>query len=74
MLTYMDYNNKKTGEGKVYIMADEEVRKLFAKNLSYYLELNGYNQADLARHLHVSTATTAKWCTGQTMPRRKEVA
>ena len=69
MLTYMDYNNKKTGEGKVYIMADEEVRKLFAKNLSYYLELNGYNQADLARHLHVSTATTAKWCTGQTMPR-----
>ena len=69
MLTYMDYNNQKIGEGKVYIMADEELRKLFAKNLNYYLELNGYNQADLARHLHVSTATTAKWCTGQTMPR-----
>ena len=50
-------------------MADEELRKLFASNLTHYLQLNGYNQADLARHMHVSTATTAKWCTGQTMPR-----
>ena len=31
--------------------------------------MNGYNQADLARHMNVSTATTAKWCTGQNMPR-----
>lgn len=50
-------------------MADDELRRIFAQNLVYYLQLNGYNQADLARHLHVSTATTAKWCTGQTMPR-----
>ena len=50
-------------------MADGKLRQIFAQNLIYYLQLNGYNQADLARHLHVSTATTAKWCTGQTMPR-----
>lgn len=50
-------------------MADEEIRKMFARNLNHYLEINGYNQADLARHMKVSTATTAKWCTGQTMPR-----
>lgn len=50
-------------------MADEELRRFFAKRLSEYLEACGYNQADLARKLHVSTATTAKWCTGQTMPR-----
>lgn len=50
-------------------MADEELRKIFSQNLVYYLQLNGYNQADLARHMHVSTATTAKWCTGQTLPR-----
>ena len=68
MLTCLDYNQK-TGERKAGMMADEELRKQFAKNLNYYLELNGYNQADLARHLHVSTATTAKWCTGQTIPR-----
>lgn len=50
-------------------MADEELRRIFAMNLNNYLSLNGYRQADLARHMHVSTATTAKWCTGQTMPR-----
>ena len=50
-------------------MADEELRKLFTKNLNHYLELAGYNQADLARHMKVSTTSTAKWCTGQAMPR-----
>lgn len=50
-------------------MADEELRKIFAQRLNYYLDMNGYNQADMARRMNVSTATTAKWCTGQTMPR-----
>lgn len=50
-------------------MADDELRKLFAIKLNQFLEANKYNQADLARHMHVSTATTAKWCTGQTIPR-----
>lgn len=50
-------------------MADEEIRVLFAKRLNHFLELNGYNQADLARRMNVSTATTAKWCTGRIMPR-----
>lgn len=50
-------------------MADEELRKLFARNLSNFLKLNEFNQADLARYMKVSTATTAKWCTGQIIPR-----
>ena len=50
-------------------MADEELRRIFAQKLTYYLSKNGYNQADMARRMGVSTATTAKWCTGQTMPR-----
>lgn len=54
-------------------MADEELRMLFASRLRKYLQANGFNQADLARHMHVSTATTAKWCTGQTMPRIDKV-
>lgn len=58
-----------SGERKVKLMADEELRRLFAIRLNQFLEANRYNQADLARHMHVSTATTAKWCTGQTMPR-----
>lgn len=50
-------------------MADEELRRIFAKNLRYFLELNHFSQADLARHMKVSTATAAKWCTGQSIPR-----
>lgn len=50
-------------------MSDSDLRRLFADNLNYFLSLNGYSQADMARRMHVSTATTAKWCTGQTMPR-----
>ena len=50
-------------------MADEELRRIFAMNLNYFLELNHYKQADLARYMNVSTATTAKWCTGKMIPR-----
>lgn len=50
-------------------MANEEIRRIFARNLNSFLSLNGLRQADLARHMKVSTATTAKWCTGQTIPR-----
>lgn len=50
-------------------MADEELRRQFSRRLSYYLSLNGYNQADMARRMGVSTATAAKWCTGQSIPR-----
>lgn len=50
-------------------MADEDIRITFARNLNNFLSLAGFKQADLARHMGVSTATTTKWCTGQTMPR-----
>ena len=50
-------------------MADEELRRIFMVNLNHYLSLNGYRQADLARHMNVSSTTAAKWCTGQAMPR-----
>ena len=50
-------------------MSDSEIRRLFAIQLKYYLELNKYSQADMARHMNVTTATTAKWCNGVTIPR-----
>lgn len=50
-------------------MEDKKLRALFVENLNYYLSLNGFSQADMARRMQVSTATAAKWCTGQTMPR-----
>lgn len=54
-------------------MSDEKLRQVFSKNLRHYLDVNGYSQADLARHMRVTTATTAKWCTGQTLPRIDKV-
>ena len=54
-------------------MSDEKLRQIFSKNLRHYLDVNGYSQADLARHMRVTTATTAKWCTGQTLPRIDKV-
>ena len=50
-------------------MSDSEMRRLFANRLKHYLNMNGYTQADMARYMNVSTATTAKWCTGVTIPR-----
>lgn len=50
-------------------MSDSEMRRLFANRLRHYLNANGYTQADMARYMNVSTATTAKWCTGVTIPR-----
>ena len=57
------------GERQEEAMTDAKLREIFSKNLTHYLEINGYKQADLARHMKVSTATTAKWCTGQAIPR-----
>lgn len=50
-------------------MSDDELRKIFMTNLNNFMAMNGFKQADLARHMRVSTATAAKWCTGQSMPR-----
>ena len=54
-------------------MSEEEIRRTFAKNLNTFLALNGYNQADLARKMHVSTTTASKWCTGKAAPRMDKI-
>lgn len=54
-------------------MTDKRTRDFFSRMLMYYLKANNLTQADLARHMHVSTATTAKWATGQTIPRMDKI-
>lgn len=48
---------------------DEQLRKRFAKNLKAALEHEGKTQADMAKYMHVSTATASDWCNGNKMPR-----
>ena len=48
---------------------DEQLRKRFATNLKAALEHEGRTQADMARYMHISTATASDWCSGNKMPR-----
>ena len=54
-------------------MAEDEYRKVFSKNLKYYMELNGKNQIDLMNDLHLSSSTVSNWCTGLKLPRMDKV-
>ena len=46
----------------------EEMKIKFADNLRKYLDMSGKTQADLGRHMNVSSATVSNWCCGKKMP------
>ena len=50
-------------------MNDEEFKKLFAKNLNYFMNLNDKSQADLARYLGCGSGLASTWCNGVKAPR-----
>lgn len=52
---------------------ENNVNITIAKNLNKYLDLNGMSQADLARMMNVSTATTSNWCKGIKLPRMDKI-
>ena len=54
-------------------MANEELKKLFAENLKHWLTIREKTQADLARYMHVSSATASDWCHGNKMPRTDKI-
>lgn len=47
----------------------EELKKIIAANILYYLENTGYTQNDLAEYLGVTAAAVSNWCNGTKMPR-----
>lgn len=50
-----------------------EQKRIFSRNLTAQLAAHQKTQADLARHLNVSTASVAYWCNGQKMPRMDKI-
>ena len=54
-------------------MAEDDYKKVFAKNLRKYMELNKKNQVDLMNDLHLSSSTVSNWCTGLKLPRMDKV-
>ena len=49
-------------------MTEEEQRKIFSKNLSFYISHNGKQQIDVAKDLEINPTTLNMWCKGKSMP------
>ena len=54
-------------------MASDDYKKIFSKNLKYYMDLNSKNQMDLMNDLRLSSSTVSNWCTGLKLPRMDKV-
>ena len=49
-------------------MSSENERRIFAKNLNYYISLNGKQQKERAREIGESPSTLKRWCKGNSVP------
>lgn len=54
-------------------MTEEEQRKIFAKNLNYYISNSGKQQKEVAEALEFPQTTFNTWCTGKIMPKMGKV-
>lgn len=55
------------------MMNDEDVRRVFAKNLKFFMDLNHKTQADLVKDLQLPQSTLNNWYAGLKMPRMNKV-
>lgn len=49
-------------------MADDNERRIFAKNLNYYIALNGKQQNEVAKAIGENPSTLNMWCKGNSIP------
>ncbi|MEE0751445.1 LexA family protein [Frisingicoccus sp.] len=54
-------------------MTDEEQKRIFSKNLGYYISNSGKQQKEVAADLGISPTTFNTWCVGKIMPRMGKV-
>lgn len=54
-------------------MNNEELRRIFSNNLSYWLNYRGKTQADLYKMANVSSATASDWCNAKKIPRADKI-
>ena len=63
-------------DGNVSLVDDtteEEQKRIFSKNLNYYMELNGKTQSDLINDLGFDKSAVSTWCNGSRLPRMGKV-
>lgn len=49
-------------------MTDEEQKRIFSKNLNYYISQSGMQQKEVAKALGYSVTTFNTWCVGKILP------
>ena len=54
-------------------MPEEQYKKIFSKNLNYYMEMNGKNQSDIVNDLGFNKSAVSTWCNGTRLPRMDKV-
>ena len=54
-------------------MTDDKYKKLFSKNLNYYMTLKGKTQTDIINGLDINKSAISSWCNGTRLPRMNKV-
>ncbi len=54
-------------------MGDDYYKKIFSKNLKYYMEINKKTQVDLINDLGINKSAISTWCNGTRLPRMDKV-
>ncbi len=49
-------------------MTEDEQKRIFAKNLNYYIYQSGKQQKEIAKDLEFQPTTFNTWCTGKIIP------
>ena len=54
-------------------MLDDKYKKIFLKNLNYYMNLKGKTQTDIINDLDINKSAISSWCNGTRLPRMNKV-
>ncbi len=54
-------------------MLDDKYKKIFSKNLNYYMNLKGKTQTDIINDLDINKSAISSWCNGTRLPRMNKV-
>ncbi len=60
-------------DGNWYTLIDDDYKKIFSKNLKYYMELNGKTQIDIINDLGINKSAISTWYNGTRLPRMDKV-
>lgn len=49
-------------------MANEDLKKIFSSNISYFISMSGKQQKEVAKDLGIAPTTFNTWCCGKILP------